>query len=117
MEEYIEENPRLAFFVLLLFAIGLLIFGYVEYRMYYYNPHWETITVTEKGLDATDMERWLIYTEDEVYSVTDLPFAGFFHASDVYNRMRIGRAYKVYVSGERLPIFSAYKVIKEAEEK
>jgi len=40
-----------------------------------------------------------VYTEGEVYCITDLWWAGFFNSSDVYNSLKVGNTYRVYVSG------------------
>lgn len=91
----------------------------VSYQKHYSNPHWETITVTEKNINPghgkSSSEKWLVYTENEVYCITDLFFVGFFTSSDVYNHIKVGKTYKVYVSGKRMPFFSGYKVIRQAE--
>lgn len=82
----------------------------------YSDPHWETVTVTEKNVNpGNGGEVWLVYTEDEVYCITDLWWAGFYNSSDVYNSLKVGNTYRVYVSGKRWPIWSAYKVIRKAE--
>lgn len=99
--------------------VTLLIFsGIVAYKTHYSDPHWETITVTEKNVyPGNNEEKWLVYTEDEVYCITDLLFVGFFESSDVYNELQPGKTYDVYVSGMRWPMASGYKVIRKAIEK
>lgn len=99
-----------------LFIAVIVVIGLKDIYVYYDNPHYETITVTDKSVDVSGEERWLIYTKDEVYCTTDLFFSGFFESSDVYNSIEVGKTYKVYVSGNRLPVASGYKVIRSAHE-
>ena len=102
-------------FVIIAFVLVVLVVSIVYYRCSYENPHWETITVTDKSVYPGQDAKWLIYTEDEVYSVKDLWLCSFFESSDVYNSLKIGKTYHVYVSGRRYPLISAYKVIRKVE--
>ena len=101
-------------------AVIIIFSAIVSYQKFYSNPHWETITVTEKNINPVhgrrSSEKWLVYTENEVYCITDLFFVGFFTSSDVYNHIKVGKTYKVYVSGRRMPFFSGYKVIRQVYE-
>lgn len=117
MNKFYSNNYGGIRFLLISLTIILLIIGIVDYNIYYSDPHWETITITDKGVNpGKNTEKWLIYTQNEVYCITDLFFSGFFESSDVYNSIEIGKTYKVYVSGYRLPIVSGYKVIRKTKE-
>ena len=105
----------ICFYIVLRCLIIFAIISVIECN--YVNPHYETITVTEKNVNpGKNSEKWLIYTEEEVYCINDLLFVGFFTSSDVYNTIQPGKTYKVYVSGRRIPFLSGYKVIREAKE-
>lgn len=114
---YYNNSRGYSLFSLLFLAALCLALSIVIIQCRYSDPHWETITVTEKNINPGNgnEEKWLVYTEGEVYCITDLWWAGFFNSSDVYNSLKVGNTYRVYVSGKRWPIWSAYKVIRKAE--
>lgn len=117
MSYYYNDNPGCGKFCFICLVIFFVISCCVDYKIYYENPHWEKITVTDKNIDPNkDAEKWLIYTKNEVYCITDLVFSGFFESSDVYNTLEVGKTYNVYVSGCRWPVASGYKVIRKAKE-
>lgn len=113
---YYEREIRVGFIMTVL-AVAFVVFTIgITIKASYANPHWETITVVDKNVNpGQNHEMWLVYTENEVYCIKDLVFAGFFTSSDVYNELKVGESYNVYVSGKRWPLFSAYKVIRRAE--
>ena len=119
---YYSSGLSLGCSITLLFVVaGICILSTVANMVCHYSdPHWETITVTEKNINPSrgqySGEKWLVYTEEEVYCITDLLWAGFFTSSDVYNEIKPGKTYEVYVSGKRMPIISGYKVIREVRE-
>ena len=115
-KKYLCDMDGLNKLILIAFLVICVIIGCMESYVYYDNPHYETITVTDKSVDVSGEERWLIYTKNEVYCTTDLIFSDFFESSDVYNSIEVGKTYKVYVSGNRVPIASGYKVIRKAYE-
>ena len=117
MSYYYSSDRYFGIFSLIVTALFIVFSCIIIQQTKYSNPHWETITVTEKNVNpGHKSEKWLVYTEDEVYCITDLFFVGFFESSDVYNAIKPGKTYKVYVSGKRWPLFSGYKVIRKAEE-
>lgn len=112
-------GPNWGAITLLLCLLLIIASLIINVEKCYTNPHWETITITEKNVNpggSKSREKWLVYTEEEVYCITDLFWVGFFTSSDVYNSIKVGKTYKVYVSGKRMPFFSGYKVIREAHE-
>ena len=73
--------------------------------------------MTEKNINPGDKhEKWLIYSEGEVYCIRDMFWVGFFNSSDVYNQITPGKTYDAYVSGKRRPFFSFYKNIRQVRE-
>ena len=111
-----ETDQKIGCIFLIGFVIVMIIWGIISYHYHYNDPHWEEITVTEKNVNPGKGEKWLVYSKDEVYCITDLIFIGFFESSDVYNKIEAGKTYRVYVSGSRLPILSYYKCIRNAIE-
>lgn len=95
-------------------TVVFLVFCVWTTAINYKDPHWETIVVTDKSILPGQKEVWLVYTEDEVYCITDLIWVGFVNSSDVYNSIKVGEHYVVHVSGIRFPLLSKYKIIREA---
>ena len=117
MRKYYYSDNTWGGIVLFLIIFSIIASIIITYKASYINPHTETITVTEKNIHpGSKQEKWLIYTENEVYCITDLFWVGFFNSSDVYNSIKPGKTYRVYVSGSRWPLFSSYKVIRKAQE-
>ena len=81
----------------------------------YSDPHWETITVTEKTVGIGQSRSYLIYSTYSVYEIQDLYLVGFVTSSDVYSSIKPGETYRVKVMGKRIPFLSAYKNIVEVK--
>ena len=111
MSYYKHKENR---FILITIVAFLFLSAIVTFKTAYSKPHYETITIKDKSVYPGKSTKWLIYTEHEVYSVNDLLFVGYFDSSDVYNSLHVGETYEVYVSGERIPYLSSYKVIRHA---
>lgn len=74
------------------------------------------ITVTEKeSITVGDNKRienkYLIFTENEVFENTDSIIYGKYDSSDFQRKLKVGETYKVKVAGWRLPFFSMYRNI------
>ncbi len=76
-----------------------------------------TITIKDKErITEDDNSYYLIFTEEEVFKNTDALLFGKFDSSDVYNKLEIGKTYKVKVNWYRIPFLSAYRNIIKIEE-
>lgn len=76
-----------------------------------------TITVTDKEVKKYDnKDKYLIYTDDGTYEITDTIAYLRFDSSDLYGEIEVGKTYECKVCGWRIPIFSSYKNIITAEE-
>lgn len=76
-----------------------------------------TITVTDKSVKRyNDKDKYLIYTNEGTYEITDTVAYFRFNSSDLYGKIEVGKTYECKVCGWRIPIFSSYKNIITADE-
>jgi hypothetical protein len=113
-ENHIVISPYLLIFViiLLLFIGTYLIEGLI------YNSSVEHITITVENKDRTynkDSSKWLVFTENEIFSVSDSMYNWHWRASDIYGKLKVGGTYNVKVYGYRIGLFSTYRNILSAE--
>lgn len=77
-----------------------------------------TITVEDKAIkrhgDSDD--KYLIYTDNGTYEITDSIAYWRWDSSDLYGEMKVGHTYECKVCGFRIPLFSTYKNIIKATE-
>jgi hypothetical protein len=98
----------------IILVIGLLAFGLVYSKT---NHHDVTITVKSKERVAEDGDgKYLVYTEDKVYEITDSLLNGNFSSSDRYNDIEEGHTYTCDAVGFRVPLFSWYENLLECSE-
>lgn len=72
------------------------------------------IVVTDKQSIVQDQRnKYLIFTEKEVFENTDTLIYWKWNSSDVYNNIKIGKPYKIKVCGVRWPVMSWYRNIIE----
>lgn len=88
--------------------------------IYYGSEDYVITTVTGKEVVVTgDSEstdsKYLIFTEDEVFENEDLFWKWKFDSSDLQNKVKVGETYKMTVYGWRVPFFSSYRCIYNAE--
>lgn len=65
--------------------------------------------------DGKTINKYLIYTEYEVFENVDEAFYFKFNSSDIYGRIQKDEKYEFYVSGWRIHIFSMYRNIISAD--
>lgn len=70
-----------------------------------------TKTETKRG---TSEDKYLIFTEGEVFENTDSLLRLKFNSSDVYGQIAAGKTCTFLVNGWRFPIFSMYRNVLEA---
>ena len=76
-----------------------------------------TATVTSKESVARGKgHKYLIFTEGETFENTDSLAFWKFNSSDIYGRIKAGKRYRFKVRGWRVPMFSWYRNILDAEE-
>lgn len=83
--------------------------------------HLSTVAVndTVQRVDRTGFlknERWVVTCSNEVFEDTDDVFFLKFDSSDVVRQLKPGHAYRFYVHGMRVPLFSMYRNIIRFEE-
>lgn len=71
--------------------------------------------VTTSNSDGKVSSKYLIFTDEETFENVDSILAMKFNSSDVYGRIKRGQTCDFRVVGYRMPIFSAYRNILEAE--
>jgi ssDNA-specific exonuclease RecJ len=83
------------------------------------NGSWEETvecTVQDKWVKRNDdEEKYLVSCDDEVYQITDNILYGKFNSSDIYAKLKIGKKYKLTVTGFRSGFLSSYKNINKFE--
>lgn len=80
---------------------------------------YRTITVNEKErvYQNRDSSKYLVFTDQGVFEVTDSLLWMSFDASDRYAELKPGHTYRIYEKGWRSGILSMYPNILEIEEK
>ena len=95
-----------------------LIFGLIY--LFCWNKHTHDITVTDKNVKVTSSgektdSKYLIFTDDGTYEITDSLFNFRFDSSDLYGQIKVGERYTITTVGIRIPFFSCYENILEIE--
>lgn len=72
--------------------------------------------VCDRGSDGKQDCKYLIFTDEGTFKLTDSFLYGNFRSSDVYGRLRQDQCYRFTVTGWRLPFFSTYPNIVRAED-
>lgn len=76
-------------------------------------------TVKEKERvidDSSNANKYLIFTQDEVFENTDSYYHGKYDSSDLQGYLEVGKKYKCEVFGERNPRWSWYRNLTSCEE-
>ncbi len=83
------------------------------------NERTITTTVTDKGVKrhGKSNDKYLVYTNDGTYEITDSLFWPRFDSSDLYGYIEVGQTYEFTVAGYRVPLFTMYPNIYEAKVK
>lgn len=103
------------YFMLLIIVIVplLLCTGCIDYM----NEKEVTCEIQDKWIKRSgEDDIYLVQCDDNVYKITDLLFYGKFDSSDIYARLKIGKKYKLSISGYRWQYFSEYPNINKYEE-
>lgn len=98
--------------------IGIIVgIVYICFQFNYGNEQTVTCTIEEKWIkrNGNDSEKYLISCGNEVYQITDLFFKGKFDSSNIYANLKIGKKYKLTVTGYRFGFFSSYQNINNYE--
>lgn len=100
-------------YLIIIVAILLIPIG-IKIGQYTSNEEIE-ITVKDKYIkNGKDNGKYLVVDEeDNTYEITDMLFKGKFNSTDIYNRLEIGKTYKVKISGHRIRFLSMYQNINE----
>lgn len=77
----------------------------------------EIILVKDKWVKrVNDRDLYLVGTENEVFKIEDNLFVGKFNSADIYNKIEIGKKYKIKTTGTRSSFMSWYRNINKIEE-
>ena len=93
-----------------LFIIGLLLIVVLGFVFYRSTIETLEITVTDKERVA-DEDKYLIFSEEEVFENTDAWLFLKFNSSDYYRKLAVGEEFEVRVVGWRVPFLSWYRNI------
>lgn len=102
--------------------VGIIILGIIGVAIYfeimeYQNEETIEITVKDKYIKRYgDTDLYLVASEEgDTYKIQDLLFKGKFNSTDLYNKLEVGKKYKITTTGIRLQFFSRYKNINKIE--
>lgn len=105
--------------ILAITVICVSIISFIGFGIYsvYGTKETVTITVTDKAVKRYDeSDKYIIYTDNETFEITDKLLLGRFNSSDDYGRLKVGETYTVTVNGWRVPFLSWYRNIIEINE-
>ena len=76
-----------------------------------------TITITDKDIKRSGSEddKYLIYTDNGTYEITDTIAYWRWDSSDLYGSIQVGETYNCTVAGWRIPLLSEYQNIITAD--
>ncbi len=101
----VEVMGMMVIVVVLLGTVGLGIAGLG-------NKEVHTAIVTEKeSIRSGDGNKYLIFTDGEVFQNTDNIFVGKWNSSDFYRDLKVEHKYEFNTIGFRIPFLSRYKNI------
>lgn len=102
--------PIIVVVVIIYLSVGLV--TYYEYD----TQETVTITVTDKAVKRYNKsDKYIVYTENETFEITDNLFVLRFDSSDDYGSLKVGETYTVTVNGLRIPFLSWYRNIIEVK--
>lgn len=109
MKQGIKFETAFVVFVTLMLLVG------AYWGFYHTTEEWIEVTVVGKeAVTHNKKTQYLVFTEDETFECEDSLYHGKFNSSDVYGRIKPGR-YRMRVEGWRIPLFSVYRNIIEAQ--
>lgn len=94
-------------------TIGIAIWSH---NVSYGNEQIIEIEIQDKYTKGKEGTYFIIDNNDNTYIVADMLFLGKFNSTDIYNKLKIGKKYKVKVTGERIHFWSMYQNINEIME-
>lgn len=115
----LDLDPVTVISVLVMIGVIAIAFGYPMWRAAkkVSDYRWVTATVSDKGTKRhDDTERYLVYTTEGTFEITDSLFAGRFDSSDLYGKIEVGKTYQMYIAGERHPFLTMYPNLYEIKE-
>lgn len=97
----------------------IVVIVYFGFQIEYGNEREVTCTVNEKwtkrGSGKNSKDVYLVSCGNEVYKIEDLLWKGKFDSSNIYANLKVGKKYKLTVTGYRFGYFSSYQNINEYE--
>lgn len=91
-----------------------------NYKITYGSVQTIEITVKDKYIkrSGSETDKYLVVdTEGNTYQITDLTFLGKWNSTDLYNKLDVGKTYKIETSGIRNGFLSMYPNINKVKEK
>lgn len=103
--------------IIIAFCMPIISLIGLDFYSVYGTKETVTITVTDKAIKRYDeSDKYIIYTDNETFEITDEFLLGRFNSSDDYGRLKVGETYTVTVNGWRVPFLSWYRNIIEINE-
>lgn len=119
-----KQSGNISAWVLIILLIGgiagIIIYGVSSHQSWIRSTTATVeFTVKEKERvidDSSNANKYLIFTQDEVFENTDSYYHGKFDSSDLQGYLEVGKKYKCEVFGERNPRWSWYRNLTSCEE-
>jgi hypothetical protein len=103
--------------IIIAFCIPIISLIGLDFYSVYGTKETVTIAVTDKAIKRyNESDKYIIYTDNETFEITDQFLLGRFNSSDDYGRLKVGETYTVTVNGWRVPFLSWYRNIIEINE-
>lgn len=100
-------------------VLGMIGIIWWNWQITYGNIQSIEITVKDKYVkrSGSEEDKYLVVdSEGNTYEITDLTFIGKWNSTDLYNKLEIGKTYKIETSGIRNGFLSMYPNINKIEE-
>lgn len=100
-------------------VLGMIGIIWWNWQITYGNIQSIEITVKDKYVkrSGSEEDKYLVVdSEGNAYEITDLTFIGKWNSTDLYNKLEIGKTYKIETSGIRNGFLSMYPNINKIEE-
>lgn len=103
----------LGIMIILGIAVGII---WICFQFEYGNEKEIICTIEDKWIKRSNEDEgdiYLVSCDEQVYKVSDLLFKGKFDSSNIYAKLKIGKKYKLTVTGYRFGWISSYQNIND----
>ena len=114
VREFFEFIGGLLIMLIALGIVGFFIgFAIWSHNVSYGNEQTIEIEVQDKYTKGKSGTYYVVDGNDNTYEVRDMFWLGKYNSTDIYNKLKIGKKYRVKTTGERIHFWSMYPNINE----